>query len=495
MSRLVLFFSPLLCGLASLAAPLRAQEAMTLDDAIHAARTRSVAALQAKHAFVSTYWAWRSYQASRLPLLTLYGNLGNFNRSQTLLQNFESGEMVYANSYNMQNSLGLALTQNIALTGGTLSLYSDLSRIDQYGVNRNLTWYAQPVTVSYRQPLFSFNPFKWDKLISPKEYEVGRRTYLESMEQITLNTVASYFRLMLAQMNQDVAVSNYDNTKKLLSIASERMKVGTVTRDEYLQLELRMLTDSIAINEASVTVREAQMALNSQLGLGETSVIQPVQSEDLPQVDIDYEFVLQKAMENSSFNLENEIKILQAESEVARARANRGLSMAFNARFGLSRTAPGLPEVYRDLLNQEVVGLSFSIPIFDWGLGKGKVQKAKANEEVVRAQVLQKENDFRRTLFTAVGQFSTLRGQCAVSRRSMEIAAERYALVLDKFRSGRASVTDLTNAQNDNEAAAAKYISDVSAFWRGYYTLRKYTLYDFIGRKDLEINVEEMVEP
>ena len=116
MSRLVLFFSPLLCGLASLAAPLRAQEAMTLDDAIHAARTRSVAALQAKHAFVSTYWAWRSYQASRLPLLTLYGNLGNFNRSQTLLQNFESGEMVYANSYNMQNSLGLALTQNIALT-------------------------------------------------------------------------------------------------------------------------------------------------------------------------------------------------------------------------------------------------------------------------------------------------------------------------------------------------------------------------------------------
>ena len=158
MSRLVLFFSPLLCGLASLAAPLRAQEAMTLDDAIHAARTRSVAALQAKHAFVSTYWAWRSYQASRLPLLTLYGNLGNFNRSQTLLQNFESGEMVYANSYNMQNSLGLALTQNIALTGGTLSLYSDLSRIDQYGVNRNLTWYAQPVTVSYRQPLFSFTP-------------------------------------------------------------------------------------------------------------------------------------------------------------------------------------------------------------------------------------------------------------------------------------------------------------------------------------------------
>ena len=494
MSRLVLFFSPLLCGLASLAAPLRAQEAMTLDDAIHAARTRSVAALQAKHAFVSTYWAWRSYQASRLPLLTLYGNLGNFNRSQTLLQNFESGEMVYANSYNMQNSLGLALTQNIALTGGTLSLNSDLSRIDQYGVNRNLTWYAQPVTVSYRQPLFSFNPFKWDKLISPKEYEVGRRTYLESMEQITLNTVASYFRLMLAQMNQDVAVANYDNTKKLLSIASERMKVGTVTRDEYLQLELRMLTDSIAINEASVTVREAQMALNSQLGLGETSVIQPVQSEDLPQVDIDYEFALQKAMENSSFNLENEIKILQAESEVARARANRGLSMAFNARFGLSRTAPGLPEVYRDLLNQEVVGLSFSIPIFDWGLGRGRVQRAKAAEDVVRAQVEQGENDFRRQLYSLVGQFSSQRQQCMTSLRARRLSAERYGLMMEKFRRGNASVLEMNAAQSEKDTALSRYVSDLSDFWNYYYKIRQLTLFDFIEGKDLDVSYEEMIE-
>ena len=168
--------------------------------------------------------------------------------------------------------------------------------------------------------------------------------------------------------------------------------------------------------------------------------------------------------------------------------------MSLNARFGLSQSGAGLPDVYRDLLNQEVVGLTFSVPIFDWGLGKGKVQKAKAAEEVVKAQNLQDENDFRRKIFTAVGQFNNQRQQCVASKRAMEIAAERYSLMMDKFRSGNATVTDLTNAQNDSDSALSKYVGDLSNYWNYYYTLRKLTLYDFLAGRDIDIDVKEMVE-
>ena len=134
------------------------------------------------------------------------------------------------------------------------------------------------------------------------------------------------------------------------------------------------------------------------------------------------------------------------------------------------------------------------MPIFDWGLGKGKVQKAKAAEEVVKAQNLQSENDYRRKIFTAVGQFNNQRQQCLASRKAMEIASERFELMMDKFRRGSATVTDLTNAQNDNESAMTKYISDYANFWNYYYTLRKYTLYDFLTGKDIDVSVKEMVE-
>ena len=466
---------------------------MTLKDAVHTARTSSVEALEAKQAFISTYWAYRSYKASRLPSVYMYGNLMNFDRSLTLLQNPEDGSLNYVSSNNLQNGMGLQINQNLTFTGGTLSLSSDLSRIDQFGKNSSMTWYSRPVTISYTQPLFTYNQFKWDKKIEPKEYEKGKRNYLETMEAITINVVYAYHNLLLAQMNNEISESNFENSGNMLRIAGERLQLGNVTKAEYLQLELRMLNDSIAINETSVQVREAQMVLNSLLGYDESFEITPVIDSDLPDIRMDYDLVMQKSMENSSFMLENELSLLNAESNVAHARASRGFSFALNARFGMSQTGPGFPEAYKNLLDQETVGVTFSFPIFDWGLGKGKVQKARAAQEVVRAQVQQSENDYRRQMFTAVSQFNNQRQQCLVSEKAMRIAAERYELTMHRFKEGNATVTDLNMAQTENDSALRQYISDISNFWMFYYRLRQYTLYDFITGKDLEIDVKEMI--
>ena len=466
---------------------------MTLKEVIGAARVGSVPALQAKAAFVSDYWAWRAYQASRLPSLSLYGMLGSFDRSLRLLQNYETGEMVYTSNYNMENSLGLRVRQNLPFTGGTLSLYTDLTRIDQFA-SGGKTWYAQPVTLSYSQPLFAYNQFKWDKLISPKEYERAKRTYLESMEDVTLKAVDRFFGVMEAQKLYDVSRTNYDNTTQMLRIARERLSLGSVTRDEYLQLELRQLSDSIAVNENHVALREARLQLNSLLGLDEMREVEPVLEEELPAVLMDYGLVLDKASENASFPLDNAINLLNAESAIAQAKASRGITMQLNARFGLSKTAPQLQGVYRDLLDQEVVGLTFTVPILDWGEGKGRVKKAEAAAEVVKAQVEQAENDRRISLYTAVGQFNNQRQLCDVSRRAAAIAQERYALVMERFRSGKASVTDLNTARTESDSAIQKYIRDISSFWSYYYTLRKLTLYDFLSGEDLTVDYDEMTQ-
>ena len=476
-----------------LSGKVAAQEQMTLEDAIHTARRHSVEALQARQSFISTYWAYRSYLASRLPSLHMVGRLMNYDRSLTLLQNPDDGTLNYVSSNNLQNSLGLQINQNITFTGGSIQVESDLTRLDQFGSSRGWTWYSRPVTLTYYQPLFTYNQFKWNKKIEPKAYEKGKRDYLERMESLTINVVYAYHNLLLAKMNNEISRSNFENSGNMLRIAQERLQLGNVTKADYLQLELRMLNDSIAINESDVQVREAQMMLSSLLGYDETFEIVPVTQSHLPDIRMDYELVMHKAYENSSFILENELSLLNADSNVAHAKASRGFSFALNARFGLSQTTPDLPQVYKNLLDQETVGITFSIPIFDWGLGKGKVQKAKAAQEVVKAQVQQAENDFRRQMFTAVSQFNNQRQQCLVSRQAMLIAQERYQLTMHRFREGNATVTDLNMAQTENNSALRQYISDVSNFWLYYYSLRQYTLYDFINGCDLEIDVNEML--
>lgn len=488
----------LFCAVIQYAAVLGGNSAhaqqMTLDEAISTARSSSVEALEARNSFITAYWAYRSYEASRLPSLNLYGTLFSFDRSLTLLQDYSSGKIGYASSYNLTNTLGLSIVQNVTATGGQLSLYSDLSRIDQYGDVKGTTWYSQPVNISYTQPIFSYNKFKWEKKISPKEYEAGKRKYIESMEDITIEAVSYFFNLMLAKENYTIAQSNYSNTSTMRSIAGERMKLGRITKDEILQLDLKVINDSIAINDAYVKVREDQMILNSLLGLGETSEIEPVLEDALPSVYMDYETVLGKSLENSSFRTENDISLLNAASDVAKAKADRGITVSLSALFGLSKSGTAMDEAYRSPKDQEVVGLTFNIPIFDWGLGKGKVQKAKAAQEVAKAKVIQSENDYRRKIFTIVGQFNSQRRLCASSRKAKGIANERYSLVLEKFRRGNASVTDLINAQSEKDSAEKKYVTDVSNFWVYYYTVRQLTLFDFIGNKNIDVSFADMIE-
>lgn len=467
---------------------------MSLQEAIEQARTGSVEAVRARQAFVSSYWAWRSYKASMLPSFTLYGNVGNYNRSLTLLQLPDDGSMKYVSTNNLQNSIGLRASQNISFTGGTLQVYSDLNRIDQLGVSKAVTWYTQPITISYNQPLFAYNSFKWDKLIQPKEYEKGRREYLTAMEKVAESAVKAYFSLLLVQRQWETACSNYADSRRLLDVAGERSRLGTAQRDEYLQLELRLLNDSLAINQNLIKVRETQMALNSLLGQDESQEVEPILEEEIPSVYIDYEEVLDRAYANSPYQLEHEIQLLQAKSTVARAMASRGLSMSLNARFGLSNSGITLPEAFLNPLDQEVVGLSFSIPLFDWGEGNGRIQKAKAAEEVVKAQVRQDDNDYRRKIYSKVGQFNNQRNQCLVSKRASEIAAERYSLLMDRFSTGNATVMELNDARSAKDAAMEQYIRDVSSFWQEYYSLRRETLYDFISGMELEVQDNELID-
>lgn len=467
---------------------------LTLDEVISQAQSQSIAAMTAKYTFLSSYWSYRSYKASRLPSLNFSGNLLNFDRSMRLLQDYNTGDMRYLENYSLENTLGLSVKQNIAFTGGTLSLYSSLNRLDQFGDNRLKSYYSQPITLSYTQPLFSYNSFKWAKKIEPKEFELAKRQYIESMEDVTLRAVNYFFSLVLSRTRYDIAVNNYANTCSLHNIAKQRLELGTITKDELLQLELRMLNDSLSINTTSLSLREQQMRLNSFLRLKEQTYVTPEVDESIPLVNVNYDLVLSKALANSSFELNNEIQILNADSDVARAKADRGASASLNARFGLSQTGDKFSAAYANLLDQEVVGLNFSIPIFDWGMGKGRVKMAKARAEMARSQIEQREIDFRHEIYTLIEQFTNQRNQCDVARRARNIADYRYAIAMENFRQGKISVTEMNTAQSEKDSANQAYMSALSQFWQYYYELRGLTLYDFIHSIDIVAEFDKIIE-
>ncbi len=467
---------------------------MTLDEAITTAREQSPTAMIAKYNFLAGYWRYRTYKAKFLPSLNLNAALGSYSRCLAKLQDAETGKFNYVENNNMNNTLSLSVDQNIGITGGTLSLTSSLNRLDQFAPNDNLTYNSTPVSLVYSQPINGYNSFRWEKIIEPKEYERIQRVYLESMESINVEATDRFFSVLSAQKNLEMAEKNFAATQLSVSIAEKRYEIGSITNNELLQLKMSLYNAQLSINDCRMSFESAMLDLRSYLGYNESVTIELIMPEMGPEIQLDYPDVLDRALKNSSANLSNELDMLSARQEVAEAKSNAGLKANLFAQFGVNQKGERLADSYRNPMDQEIVGLSLSLPILDWGLGRGKIKLAKSREEVAKTQIEQTESEYRQEILIKVMQFNNQNMQCSISARNDSIAKLRYDITMERFKNGSISVTELNTAQTEKDNAVKRYISDLNNYWKYFYSIRKISLYDYLNKKEITTDFNLLTE-
>ncbi len=466
---------------------------LTLDEVISTAREQSVPALRAKHQFVVSYWRYRTYKAQFLPSLNLTADLGQYNRSLIAVQNSETGKINYVDNNNLKNSLTLSIDQAIPFTGGSVSIYSSLSRLDQFSPDDYITYNTQPINIYYNQPIKAFNSLKWEKKIAPKEFELAKKNYLETLENITSLVTTYFFDLLMAQGKLEMAQKSKMNNEKLYETSKERLKLGTIEQNDLLQLELRLLNDNLDVSNAEHDLRVKMMRLRTYLGYNENVDLDLMVPDIERNMFLDYEDVISKVYANSSFDLSNTIADLEAQKNIAQAKASNGLQASLFARFGLTKVGDKLSQAYKNPMDQEVVGLSLSLPIMDWGLGKGKVKVAKSEYQVVESQRLQDEQELRENIILDVLQFNLQSERCRISAKADSVGKMRYESARERFLSGTINVTELNTAQSEMDQATTSYLQSLGDYWSYYYKIRKQSLYDYVKGSVIDEDFEKMV--
>lgn len=313
------------------------------------------------------------------------------------------------------------------------------------------------------------------------------------MENITGNVIPLYFDVLQAQQRLAMSSKNYDNTVALYKLTKERYERGMVSKNDVLQLELRVINENLSINDHKLNLDMRMLRLKTYMGYNEHVELELVVPESGPGITLNFDEVLEKAYKNSSFLLDNELELLGAEQEVERNKANTGIQANLNAQFGLTQQGDELGTAYSNPMDQQIVSLGLRLPIIDWGLGKGRVKMAKSRQELIKAQVDQEMNEFKQNVFIKVIQFNNQVEQCNLSARADSIALERYENARQRFMDGTIGVTELNNAQNEKDQASNRFISDLGNFWQYYFNIRRMSLYDYLSRKDLSAEFDKMV--
>ena len=170
---------------------------LTLTDAIHLAQARSVDAVVALNELKTAYWEYRTHKAEQLPEVIFTGTIPSYSNQYSKYQQSD-GTYTYVQNNVLGMNGEISIEQNIALTGGKISLNSSLDYTRQLGKGAYNEFMSVPVGLTLTQPIFGVNDQKWKRRIEPVRYEEAKAAYLESVETVTVTTITHYFNLLLA---------------------------------------------------------------------------------------------------------------------------------------------------------------------------------------------------------------------------------------------------------------------------------------------------------
>lgn len=462
-----------------------AQEQFTIEDIIERAKSQSPASKQAETRKENRYWFYRYYRTNYNPQLRLGGQLPY--TKQVTQAPLADGTFRYAKVNQFNSFMNLGLEQPIPWTNGLISINSNVGYFNNYNfdpesLSPKEQWRGTVMSVELTQPVFAFNPLRWDKRTEPLRYEESKREYVEQMEFISREAVNRFFNVLEQQINLQIAQFNLANNDTIYKIEQGRYNIGTTSLDKLLQVELQLLNSRQDVAQANLQLETARLQLRSFIGLNNGEMFQLDLPEIIPVFSVTVDEALDYAKKNRAAFIAFERRRIEAEREVAQARGQRWQT-ELSAAYGLNNNGLILNDIYVNPTEQQQFNLTLSVPVMDWGRNKSRMRTAMANKKYNDYVIAQEEVNFEQEIMTQVRQFEMLRLQIEITKKSDEVAAERYNVAQNRYLIGKIDITNLNIALKEKDDAKRSYIGALKLFWMAYFDLRRLTLYDFSAKQ------------
>ena len=456
-----------------------AQLTLTLEKTITLAADSSLDAFRYKNMYLAGYWEYRSYKAARLPSLTL--NLTPAQYYQYFVQRYDSDADidVYRKQRRFYAGGGLEISQNFDLLGGTFYLDTDLDYMRYFGDQTFNQFSSVPVRIGYQQDLLGYNAFKWERKIEPLKFEKVKKEFLYNVEQISEQATTYFFALAMAQVEYDLAVENVATTDTLYKVGQERHKIAAINQNDLLTLKLDAVNARNTLQNAEIALKRAMFSLASYLNFDKNTEIRPRLPSRPRNMNISVDQALALARENNPTFLELKQEILEAQQQVDKTKKESMFNASINASFGLNQAANKFSDAYRNLQQQQIVSLSVSIPLVDWGVRKGKYNVAKNNLLVTETSAKQEELTIEEDVIMTVGDFNIQQALISSAEEAVDLADMAYNETKQRFLIGKADINSLTLSLNRQQEAQRNYITALQNYWLSYFKIRKLTLFDF----------------
>jgi outer membrane protein TolC len=367
---------------------------------------------------------------------------------------------------------------------------SYLSRLDATvpianGQTTSRTYHSTPFLISLTQDLLKPRTVLWDSRTQDLRGNLAERQYVESREDLAINTASAFFDYYAATVALRNATSNVAVNDTLYTLNKGRFEVGKIGENDLLQSELQLLRARASLDGAKLERDRSESALRRLINVQGADTLVVVPPQDIPTIDVDPDLAVSQALRNSSVSEQALLDSVVARRGVTEARLLNGFGATISAGYGVNQTSPLFGLAYAAPLPQQSLLVQVDMPIFQWGGGRADVQAARAEQARVSSSTRARREQTAEDARYAALQLTQSQRMLLIAAKADTVAQKRFEVAKNRYVIGKIGVSDLYIAQNEKDQALESYVQALRSFWANYYRLRRVTLFDFMDKTEL----------
>lgn len=358
----------------------------------------------------------------------------------------------YSRWYTEENKMAsgsLIISQPIRQTDGTIILRNNLAYQDNYseandtrnkGFNNNFY-------IEFSQPLFTYNRTKMNLERNQLSLENAILAYSVQMLNLEMRVTQAFYFIYQKQMALQIAKEEYENQVVSKNIIESKVDAGLSAIEELVQAELNLATSKSNLDNKQVDLDNQKDQFKIMLGM---SIYEDIRVE----ADVEYKPVLidlAKAIDNGTKERmelrQRKIDITYAKFDLVQSSATNEFRADMSLSLGLMGNNEKFMNIYDRPTKSPVFGITFAIPIFDWGERRARIKAARAELQTQEINLENEQNDIVLNLRKVYRNLQNLIIQIDIAEKNQKNAQLTYEINLERYKNGDLTSMDLNRYQ------------------------------------------------
>ncbi len=474
----------------------KAQQVITLDDAMLIARQKSPNIIKARLSMEQNRELLNAQLASLKSRFALDVTPFAYSKTQTYNDFYSQ----YYNTKNLGSNGAFSISQPIKFADGTLSFRNEFSYFDNSSETaegtRDNKGYDMNLYLQYDQPIFKYNQTKMDLRKVELNLENATLSYAIEMLSLEQSVNQSFYNVYQKQTALTISTEELKNQEKSYDIIKAKVEGDLSAKEELYQAELNLANSQSNYENAIVDLDNAMDDFKKLIGIPILDDIKVSTNIEYKQVVVNLNTAIEKGLSQRMELSQREISLQNARFNLIETSETNSFSGDIRLSYGITGNDEEISNLFLNPTKSPRASVTLSIPIFDWGARKARIRAAEISVQSQEIDFQSQKNDIIINIRKTYRNLNNLIRQINIAEQNERNAQLTYEINLERYRNGDLTSIDLEVFQTQLSDSKTKRINALINYKLELLNMKIQSLWDFENNtsfvpKEVQINIKK----